>query len=137
MGVSIPIESDAQGSGAYACSMPKTALGWGEKYRKAIKGKYTLAQIAEKLEMSESALRSWVNGNREINLSDFVRLCASSRLDPAALLASDTDSQEFLDIALAWRKARNKPIQREALLLAAKGILADESRTANGKADTG
>lgn len=38
------------------------------------------------LGMSESALRSWINGNREINLTDFFRLCAAIKADPRQML---------------------------------------------------
>ena len=135
--MSIPMVSDRLELAPYAwCMGKKTALGWGARFRHAIKGKLTLGDLAEELDMSESAIRSWVNGTREINLSDFVRLCASARLDPVMVLIEGTECSEFHDIARAWALSKDKPVERGALLLAARGILAgDDSRAANGAAD--
>jgi transcriptional regulator with XRE-family HTH domain len=123
---------------AYPHFMPKrTVLGWGPRFRYALKAKgLTVADVAEKIGRAESSVRSWLNGNREINLSEFVELCASARLEPAAVLSDDQEGHEFLDIALAWRKSKGKHLQREVLLMAAKGILSDEDRgTGDGQAD--
>lgn len=138
--LSIPIASDAPGHGVYPSPVPKkTVMGWGPRFRYAIKSRgLTVADVAEKIGRAESSVRSWLNGNREINLSEFVELCASARLEPAAVLTDENEGHEFLDIALAWRKSKGKPLQRELLRMAAKGILADEDRgAANGEAYTG
>jgi transcriptional regulator with XRE-family HTH domain len=42
--------------------------------------------LAERLGMSESALRSWLNGNREVNVTDFFRLCDVAKADPRRIL---------------------------------------------------
>lgn len=46
----------------------------------------TTLQVAAKLGMSEPGLRSWLNGNRQINLSDFIRLCEAVKADPRQML---------------------------------------------------
>lgn len=110
---------------AYACSMAKkhTPLGWGPRFKRAIKAKgLNLSQIAEKLDMSESALRSWTNGHREINLDDYLRLCSVAEVDPAVVLFGDKVDEQFLAIGEAWSKA--DPIGRRVLWTAAQGILA-------------
>lgn len=48
--------------------------------------KLSLAGVSEKMGMAESTLRSWTNGTREINLSDFFKLCAAAQLNPAQVL---------------------------------------------------
>ena len=42
--------------------------------------------VAGRLSLSEPALRSWLNGNRQINLVDFFRLCAAAMADPRMIL---------------------------------------------------
>ena len=42
--------------------------------------------LAERLRMSESALRSWLNGNREVNVTDFFTLCDVAKADPRRIL---------------------------------------------------
>ena len=115
----------------------RTVWGWGGRFRAMIEAKdMTLGQVADRFGKSESGLRNWVNGSREINLSDFVKLCASARLDPVMVLIEGTECSEFHDIARAWALSKDKPVERGALLLAARGILAgDDSRAANGAAD--
>jgi transcriptional regulator with XRE-family HTH domain len=138
--LSIHIASDAHARRVYPRLMPKrTVLGWGPRFRYALKAKgLTVADVAEKIGRAESSVRSWLNGNREINLSEFIELCASARLEPAAVLSDDSEGHDFINIALAWRKSKGKQLQRELLLMAAKGILSDEDRGAgNGEIDTG
>lgn len=45
-----------------------------------------MGTIAERMGRSESALRSWTNGNREINLSEFFALCAAAEVHPSQAL---------------------------------------------------
>ena len=60
---------------------------WGKRFRALIKDRgLTLGTLSGKLDMSESGLRSWVNGNREINLADFFRLCKAASIDPSQVL---------------------------------------------------
>lgn len=46
--------------------------------------------IADAMEMSESALRHWLNGTREPNLSDFVKLCQVVKADACQILFGST-----------------------------------------------
>lgn len=60
---------------------------WSTRYRAEIRKKHSsLAKVAEKLGMAESTLRSWTNGNREVNLSDFFAMCRAGGVDPAVVL---------------------------------------------------
>jgi hypothetical protein len=60
---------------------------WGQRIRVHMREKRLRPiTVALKLGMSEPALRSWLNGNREINLSDFVRLCVAIKADPRQML---------------------------------------------------
>lgn len=60
---------------------------WGKRFRVLVKENgETLASVAEALGRSEPALRSWTNGNRQINLSEFFALCAAAKVDPAHVL---------------------------------------------------
>jgi transcriptional regulator with XRE-family HTH domain len=81
----------------------KTPLGWGLRFRQFAKAKeLSLAQIAEKLDLSESAVRHWTNGTRDINLSDFLLLCRAAGLDPATVLFAGKVDPKFLSIGEAW-----------------------------------
>lgn len=113
----------------------KTPFGWGMRFRKAAYAKgWTLAKLAEKLPgekpgqpMAESTLRSWTNGNRDVNLKDFVTLCNAAGLDPAVVLFGGNVDQEFLLIGEAWIRANR--MQKQVMLLTAKGILAEGEAT--------
>lgn len=60
---------------------------WGQRVRVHMKERRLRPSgVAAKLDISEPALRSWINGNREINLSDFVRLCEAIKADPRQML---------------------------------------------------
>ena len=60
---------------------------WGQRVRIAMKERRLRpVAVASKLGIAESALRSWINGNREINLSDFIRLCSAVKADPRQVL---------------------------------------------------
>lgn len=135
----MPMASMSLSVGIYPYGMgrktDRTVRGWGSRFRAMLNGKLSLAEVAERFGKSESGLRNWVNGSREINLSDFIKLCGSARLDPVLVLLEDTECSEFHDIARAWAKSKDKPVERGALLLAARGILADDSRAADGAAD--
>lgn len=62
-------------------------IDWGTRLRAHMKEKRLRAVVvADALKMSESALRSWINGNRELNLHDFFRLCAAVKADPSQIL---------------------------------------------------
>jgi transcriptional regulator with XRE-family HTH domain len=57
------------------------------------------SDLARRLGMSESALRSWLNGNREVNVTDFFTLCDVARADPRRILFGQ------LGLTAAQRKA--------------------------------
>lgn len=46
----------------------------------------TWTKIADDLGQAESTVRHWCNGTREINLSDFFRLCDAAQADPVKIL---------------------------------------------------
>lgn len=50
---------------------------------------HSLASLAETLGRSESGLRSWTNGTREINLSEFFELCQVADVNPSQALFGD------------------------------------------------
>ena len=101
-----------------------TPLGWGPRFRQMARDKgLNLAKLGEAMGLSEGALRHWTNGTREVNLTDFVKLCDAADLDPAIILFAGRTDEKFLKVGEAWSKA--DPIQRDVLWTAAKGILAD------------
>jgi transcriptional regulator with XRE-family HTH domain len=107
----------------------KTPLGWGARFREQIKAKgKSLGQIAEKLGLAESTVRSWTNGTRDVNLSDYLKLCAAAQLDPVVSLVGSKVDAKFLLIGEAWAKAT--PEQRGYLLTVAKGILSEHEADA-------
>lgn len=71
-----------------------TAPAWGVRLRDHLtENGETLANLAKKMrnpktgdERVDVTLRSWVNGNRQINLSEFIELCLQARADPAFIL---------------------------------------------------
>jgi transcriptional regulator with XRE-family HTH domain len=60
---------------------------WGPRFRVHMReNRLSTRGLAERLRMSESALRSWLNGNREVNVTDFFRLCDVAKADPRRIL---------------------------------------------------
>jgi transcriptional regulator with XRE-family HTH domain len=65
----------------------KAAPAWRQRVRAALKAKQlSLAMVAERMELSEPTIRHWMNGTREPNFSDLLRLFAVCDLDPQATL---------------------------------------------------
>lgn len=61
--------------------------GWAGRLRAHCKHYgFGLAQVAERMGRAESTVRSWTNGTRDMNLSEFFVLCDAARADPAAML---------------------------------------------------
>ena len=88
-GKSIPIVSDTKAVFGQYSHVPKndTWKAWGKRFRIQAKEKgRSLAQVAERTDWQEVTLRSWTNGTREINLSDFFRLCEAAEVDAAHVL---------------------------------------------------
>jgi transcriptional regulator with XRE-family HTH domain len=99
----------------------KTPLNWGAKFRQAIKLKHlNLAKVAEKLSVHEATVRSWTNGHRDINLSDFLKLCTAAKVDPWPILFADVD-EKALALLEAWRQADVS--ERKLLTVAAEAVL--------------
>lgn len=67
---------------------------WGVRLRDHLtENGETLANLAKKMhnpktgdERVDVTLRSWLNGNRQINLSEFLELCIQAGADPAFIL---------------------------------------------------
>lgn len=61
--------------------------GWGKRFREhAYDNGHSLESLADTLERSAASLRHWTNGHREINLSEFFKLCEAAGVDPALVL---------------------------------------------------
>lgn len=61
--------------------------GWPTRFKSHLREfKQKHADISKKLEISEGALRHWLNGTRKINLEDFFRLCDAANADPVLIL---------------------------------------------------
>jgi len=83
----------------------RTVYGWGQRFRDRAKERgFSLRQLSEALGVSESTVKSWTNGIRDINLSDFIRLCDAAGLDPAEILFADKVDTKFLAVGDAWAK---------------------------------
>jgi transcriptional regulator with XRE-family HTH domain len=100
---------------------------WGPRFRQQCRDKnLNLAKIAERIGLAESTVRSWTNGTREINLSDFFRLCAAAEIEPDEVLFTYSarqfpEGKEFLALSEAWRYATRE--WKEMLLTTADAIL--------------
>lgn len=96
---SIPIVSDCRTNPDYHVGMKQNLdpwKHWGRRLKVHLKENgQNLAGLAEKMTNSgtpiaESTLRSWTNGNRQINLTDFFEICAKAEADPAQILFGQT-----------------------------------------------
>lgn len=90
-GLSIPYESPGYRHvftiGGMSYRQDESWKKWGERVRAHMQDKrLRTVKVAHKLKMSEPGLRSWLNGNREINLSDFFRLCDAIEADCQQIL---------------------------------------------------
>lgn len=62
-------------------------LDWGRRFRIHCREHgIRMAALAETLGRTEAGLRHWTNGTREINLSEFFKLCKAASADPSAIL---------------------------------------------------
>ncbi len=112
---------------------------WAKRFREECERReLSLAKIAERMDKAESTVRSWTNGNRAINLTDFFRLCAAAEIDPQSILFATGGQEkvnppnEKLDIlAKAWQAAT--PVWREQLLGTAEAILKDREAIQSGE----
>jgi transcriptional regulator with XRE-family HTH domain len=118
---SILLVSQRRRGSPYSANMGKTTktpLGWGAAFRQHAKGKgLSLGQIAERMNLAESTLRSWTNGQRDINLSDYLKLCRAAGIDPAVVLFAGQVDAKFLAVGEAW--AQSDETGRQLIELAA------------------
>jgi len=88
-------------------------LDWGKRFRKLLRHKGSnLAKVADAMQLSESALRSWTNGNRQINLQDFFKLCEVAEVDPAVVLFAVPRMTEELSKHIAALSASATTVDR-------------------------
>lgn len=65
---------------------------WGKRLKQHMKdAEMTQEKVAERLEVTQGSIAHWINGRREINLTDFFRLCKASGADPQRMLFGDTE----------------------------------------------
>jgi transcriptional regulator with XRE-family HTH domain len=113
---------------------------WGSRFRQQCRDKgLNLAKIAERLDLAESTVRSWTNGTRKINLSDFFRLCGAAGIEPSEVLFAEADqnqplpdAEKFLAMTEAWRYA--SPEWKEMLLTTADAIIQQHRATRSRRA---
>lgn len=128
--LSIPIESHRSNTPAYIPRMAKRKVwqDWGARFRTEcrLKGTSTRA-LSEKLGLAESSVRSWLNGTREINLSDFFLLCDTAGIDPATVLFAGRNDPRFHAIQRTWSRTDERG--KEVLLMAEEVARRYESGT--------
>jgi transcriptional regulator with XRE-family HTH domain len=117
--MSIPYASQDEGIKPYPADMPKKSdwRHWGARFRNeaARKGVSTKV-VAGRIDQAESTVRSWLNGNREANLTDFFRLCDAAGIEPALVLFAEVGK-----VIAAWNLAEGG--ERESLVLITEAIL--------------
>ena len=92
---------------------------WGRRFETEMKAKgLDTQQLAVRISRAYSTVRGWINGSREINLSDFFLLCGAAGIDPASVLFTKEDNARFMALTRAW--ARSDERGKELLLLAAE-----------------
>lgn len=86
--LSIPDVSDGHGALPYYPWMENDSWkNWGPRFKALAKENgETLATVAEKMGLTEAALRHWTNGTREINLTDFIEMCSVAGVHPSLVL---------------------------------------------------
>lgn len=71
----------------YNQSMSHRWQNWGKRFKEMAQDNgHSLASLADPMDRAESTLRSWTNGTREINLSEFFELCAAAGVNPSQVL---------------------------------------------------
>jgi hypothetical protein len=95
----IPYVSDGNRPPKYhpAMSLLDSWESWGRRLRQHVKDhEIKWEDVASELGVAESTIRSWLNGTREINLSDFVRLCKAAKADASQILFADAPTSETI-----------------------------------------
>lgn len=68
---------------------------WAKRFKIEIKTLgLNLATVAERMKLSEPTLRSWTNGTRDANITDFFALCTAAGVDPEIVLFGDQPTKE-------------------------------------------
>lgn len=107
---------------------------WGPRFRELSQQKgLSTRRLAESLELAESTVRSWLNGNREINLTDFFLICQVGNIDPAAVLFGTADDN-FIAISRAWAQADDQG--KRLLSIAAEAVLKEHEQPKRGTSST-
>jgi transcriptional regulator with XRE-family HTH domain len=71
--------------------------GWSNRLRAHMRRmKISQEKVAEHLGMTQGGVAHWLNGRREINLSDFFRLCSAAAADPREILFADKNAGAVL-----------------------------------------
>lgn len=108
---------------------------WRRRFRVAIKQKsLSLSDIAERIGVHESTVRSWTNGHRDINLVDFFRICKVADLDPQVVLFSNVSDEKLLAIQLAWSHADET--DKRLITIAARDVLSKHGPKRTRQTDT-
>jgi hypothetical protein len=81
--------------------------------------------LAAKLDMHPNSIRAWINGNRDLNLVDFFRLCSAGGIDPQAVLFTAPPSEELLAVIMAWEHADEN--DKRLLTIAARAVLGKDA----------
>lgn len=127
--MSIPYASLDVRNPPYPVGMPKKSewRHWGARFRNETGRKgVSTRNVAEKVDQAESTVRSWINGTREVNLTDFFRLCDAAGIESALVLYADVGK-----LLSAWNLANN--VERESLLLTSEAILKRHEEEAAGR----
>ena len=127
--LSIPYASPLVRKPPYPESMGKKSewRHWGARFRNEASRKgISTREAAARVDQAESTVRSWLNGTREVNLADFVRLCDATGIDPELVLFADVGK-----LLSAWRLATNA--EKESLLLMSEAILRRHEDEASGR----
>ena len=122
----IPPVSDAMNGSDYARYMVREAKwkNWGARFRMACRLKgLTLSKVAESMGNAESTLRSWTNGTRQINLTEFFTLCDAAGIDPYPILFTAPEDDKLLAVLLAWGQADDS--DKRLMSVAANAVLAN------------
>jgi transcriptional regulator with XRE-family HTH domain len=70
---------------------------WGKRLKAHMKVEgISQEKVGEHFDVTQGAVAHWLSGRREINLSDFFKLCAFVRADPRRILFGETEAVAVL-----------------------------------------
>jgi transcriptional regulator with XRE-family HTH domain len=119
--LSIPIASQVLARKFYIRLMARRKHweDWGTRFRNCAREKgMSTRSLAEKIGLAESSVRSWINGTREINLTDFFQMCEVAGIDPATVLFAERNDPRLNLIGKVWVQTDERG--KEVLLMAAE-----------------